>query len=67
MKVTCKKCGKEFTDEANEHPYPGKVYEHQGEALCEDCFIGMGVLPDHDREAHTRLLTEAAWFYSKPV
>jgi hypothetical protein len=61
MEIKCKECGKEFTDEPND--YPGKVYEHHGEALCEDCLIGMGVLPDHERSEHTRLLTETAWFY----
>ncbi len=67
MKVNCQKCGRPFTDEVNDHPYPGKIYEHRGEAVCEDCLIGMGVLPDHDRESHARLLTEAAWFYQRRV
>lgn len=64
MKIKCKECGTEFTDEAND--YPGKVYEHQGEAVCENCLIGMGVLPDHAEEEHTRLMTETAWFFARP-
>jgi hypothetical protein len=67
MKVKCKECGQEFTDEPNEYPYPGKVYDHRGEAVCETCLIGMGVLPDHAESSHERLLLESAWYYNKPA
>lgn len=67
MKVTCKDCGKEYTTEPNEYPYPGKIYQHRGEAICEDCIVGMGVLPDHDEASHERHILESAWYYIKPV
>ena len=54
--IKCSKCDREFSDQPYE--YPGKVYLHRGEAICEDCLIGMGVLPDHADSAHTRLITE---------
>jgi hypothetical protein len=60
METKCTKCDREFTDEPND--YPGKVYVHQGEVICEDCLMGMGVLPDHAKSSHTRLLTEQALF-----
>ncbi len=56
MDAKCKKCDREFSESPNE--YPGKVYVHKGEVTCEDCLIGMGVLPDHVEADHTRLLTE---------
>jgi hypothetical protein len=60
MDIKCTECDREFTEEPND--YPGKVYVHHGEVVCEDCLIGMGVLPDHDESSHTRLLTEQAWY-----
>ncbi len=64
MEATCTKCDREFSDQPND--YPAKVYLHKGEAICEDCLIGMGVLPDHADSAHTRLLTESAMFMLRP-
>ncbi len=61
MDAKCKKCDREFSEVPNE--YPGKVYVHHGETTCEDCLIGMGVLPDHADEAHTRLLTESMMYH----
>jgi hypothetical protein len=64
MKIKCSKCDREFTDEPNN--YPGKVYVHQDEVMCEDCLVNMGVLPDHAESEHTRLITEQAWFLQRP-
>ena len=60
MEVKCEKCGRKFGPEPNEHP--GKVYAHHGEALCEECLIETGVLPDLIDPAHTRLLSEVAMY-----
>ena len=60
MEAKCTKCDREFTDQPNE--YPGKVYVHLGEIMCEDCLIAMGVLPDHIEEEHTHLLTDTATY-----
>jgi hypothetical protein len=61
MEIACRECGQLFTDEPNERP--AKLYQHEGEAVCENCLINMGVLPDHDTRDHTRLLIESMWFY----
>ncbi|MFC1847382.1 hypothetical protein ACFLW5_01020 [Chloroflexota bacterium] len=43
--VKCEKCDREFHDD-KAIEYPAKVYVHKGEVMCEDCLIGMGVMPD---------------------
>ncbi len=43
--VKCEKCGREFKDD-EAMVYPGKVYVYKGKVMCEDCLIGMGVMPD---------------------
>jgi hypothetical protein len=62
MEIKCIQCEKEFSDQPND--YPGKVYVHKGESICEDCLMEMGVLPDHEHSSHTRLITEPI-FYRK--
>ena len=64
MEAKCEKCDREFSEEPNE--YPGKVYIHHGEILCEDCLMNMGVLPDHADSEHTKLLTEINLFAKRP-
>jgi len=63
MRVKCKECDREFSEEPT--AYPGKVYVHQDEIICEDCLIATGVLPDHDESAHLRLLTEQAMYLQR--
>ncbi len=57
--VKCQKCGQEFSTQPNQ--YPGKVYVHHGEFLCEDCLVGMGPVPD-GREDAAMLYTEGALY-----
>ena len=56
MEIKCEHCEIEFSDQPNQ--YPGKVYMHKGEAICEDCLVEMGVLPDHAEAEHTHLITQ---------
>jgi hypothetical protein len=62
-KVKCKHCGRELSDQPNGQPV--KVYEHEGEAVCETCLIGTGALPDHKPGDHTRLLPDSYWYWTK--
>ena len=65
MKAKCKKCDREFSDQPTQ--YPGKVYVHEGETVCEDCLINMGVLPNHDESEHFHLLTEIELFTDRII
>ena len=55
MEVKCEKCDREFSDQPNE--YPGKVYVHHGEKICENCLLDMGVMPDSADPTTTYLYT----------
>jgi len=57
MNVKCKKCDREFSESPNE--YPGKVYVHHNEILCEDCLVDMGVTPDTADPEKTYLYTRS--------
>ena len=61
--VKCTECDREFTDQPNE--YPGKVYVHKSEMVCEDCLVASGVLHDHADPDHTYLLTEEALYFAQ--
>ena len=65
MKAKCKECDREFSDQPNE--YPGKVYVHKDEILCEDCLVNMGVLPDHTASEHTKLITEVELYTNRLI
>lgn len=65
MKAKCKECDREFSEQPNE--YPGKVYIHKDEILCEDCLISMGVLPEHAASEHTRLITEVELYTNRLI
>ena len=66
MEVECKKCHRKFTDtpkfvdKINDHSVD--VYMHKGEAVCADCLIGMGVLPDHNTRDHDTVLLDSVRF-----
>ena len=55
MEAKCKHCDREYSDQPNE--YPGKVYVHHGEIICEHCLLDMGVIPDMADPAQTYLYT----------
>jgi hypothetical protein len=66
MDETDREYTEDYTTEPNEYPYPGKKYMHSGEAVCEDCLVGMGVLPDHPDEHHGRVIADFYLCYVRP-
>ena len=40
--MKCEKCDREFSEDEC-YEYPGKLYVHKGEVICEDCLGNMGV------------------------
>ncbi len=54
MKKKCKNCNREFSDQPSDKPV--KVYEHEGEFLCEECLVGRIPLPPHDAESHDSIV-----------
>ncbi len=60
-KVECKECKRVFTDK------PGgkkvKVFQHEGELLCEECLVGKGYLPPHTAADHAAVVQNFSILY----